>query len=165
MKATFLQSLFKIVSLAFCVVVCFGCSDSAETEKSNKITGEDICWKLIKVVENGNVISNIEELSHNKTSKIFTLSFEGDGNFKKNGKFGGFSSTNTIEGTYTTDDTNSTIHLQIERTTEIIESEFGNRYMRDILPTINTWEYVDGCLNLHYANNSYLKYELINKGL
>lgn len=164
MKTTILQSFFKMALLLIGMAAVAGCDDSDDTKTDesaqHSLTGEDIYWKLTKIVEKGEEIKNIKELAIDRT---FTLSFEGDGDFKKEGKFKGFTSTNDIEGTYTTDDASSAIRIQIELTSEVMESEFGNRYVHEILPAINTQTHVDEYLNLHYGENSYLTYQLNKK--
>ena len=154
MKTTFLQSLFKIALLFIGIAAGAGCDDSDKWDNMNewnvpkgpdtsyKITGEETCWKLANVVENGKLVKNMKEEGNYKESKSFTLSFEGDGTFLKTGRYEGISSVNTLIGA-----------------TEVIESEFGS-YYRMLLGKVKFWAYKDECFYLYFGNNSYLKYEL-----
>ena len=177
MKTTVLQSLFKIALLLSCMAIGFGCDDSAGPDdpdnpnewnvakgpdtSSYKVTGEGVCWKLANAVENGKSIKNLkeEEGANYGNSRTFTLSFEGDGTFLETGKYIGRSSVNTIEGNYSTDPKEWTIQLAEKCATEVIESDFGDRY-RELLAKVRVWAYMDGCLYLYFGNNSYLEYEL-----
>lgn len=172
MKTTFLQSLFKIALLFIGIAAGAGCYDSDKWDNMNewnvpkgpdtpsyKITGEETCWKLANVVENGKLVKNMKEEGNYKESKSFTLSFEGDGTFLKTGRYEGISSVNTLIGEYSTDSEEWAILLTEKCATEVIESEFGS-YYRMLLGKVKFWAYKDECFYLYFGNNSYLKYEL-----
>lgn len=147
------QSLFKIISLLFCLAIGFGCNDSNDWDTE----GIDLHGRLTKIVESGVEVEIPEGIVTNP--RYCTLSL------KKDNTFQGIITLNDMEGTYQHTISSGKISIQIEVISEVLDAryhEFESKYV-DLLRRVSSYKQSEMTLDLYFGENSYLQYSLIRQ--
>ena len=136
--------IFPAVILLITVAMIFsGC-----VKKENKHSLENTEWKLVSIVDYINNTSKVPE--PNKDNNFIVK-------FQENGLASGYSSSNTINGTYNVDYKSQTIKISIDISTFVEESPDGYAFLQYIIK-VDKFVLDGNILKLYYNNQIYLEF-------
>ena len=130
------------------VTVCSIFVIQACVKKENKNSLENTEWKLVSIVD---YINNTIKIPEPNKDNNFIVKFQA------NGLASGYSSSNTINGTYNVDYKSQTIKISIDISTFVEESPDGYAFLQYIIK-VDKFVLDDNILKLYYNNQIYLEF-------